>query len=255
MLAKINNKKILGFKYDNREWLYHEGIDKYVNSNGVPVDNEYLMYATNIITKVQVDDIIYKVGDFVSRNNTSEDTISKFYIHSGDVRTDFNENFSTSINNIKHINTSKEPLNLAKLEELILSKYDRKIRLEKTLIKTIRQQSVDEFLQNFFETYNHERDTIFADTLEVQTEKSKRRSLGDIFMLCRYYFPTCTLAEVLELLYVNFYENLPGFRTSYCNQINKRVWYLEDSDDENEQLNKSQTDEYGYKLNDYIEIL
>lgn len=141
------------------------------------------------------------------------------------------------------------------LETLILSKNQRQIRLEKTLKKTITNLGIKEFLCKFFEYYNDERNTIYCNDSTIQTPVNKRRSLGDIYMICKYYFPNITLKEVCKLLFIdlhNHYES--GFRTSYCSQINKRVWYYHVSAP-NLKGDSERNDEYGKKFQEYVNNL
>lgn len=103
------------------------------------------------------------------------------------------------------------------------------IRLEATLLKTVRKLTLKQFLTKFFTEWNSERNTIFVESREIQTAMNKRRSLGDIYMICKYYYPEITLKELIQLLYVDLASELSGFRTSICSQINKRVWYYDPS--------------------------
>ncbi len=139
---------------------------------------------------------------------------------------------------------------LVALEAQILKVRD--IRLEKTLKKSI-PTDLQSFLIKFFKTYNEEKDTIYTDDKTVQTTSGRRRSLGDIFKICKYYFPNCTLREVLVLLY----RTLPtvirdGFRTSYCTTIRKRVWYYDEGED-NGVFNQDQNDEYVHTVRWYTD--
>lgn len=121
---------------------------------------------------------------------------------------------------------------------------NRDIRLEKTLKKSL-PTNLKDFLLAFFRTYNAEKTTIYVDDKSVQTTVGRRRSLGDIFKICRYYFPTCTLKEVLTLLYVTLPKTLTdGFRSSYCGTINKRVWYYAPGNT-NTIANTDHKDEFG----------
>jgi hypothetical protein len=59
-----------------------------------------------------------------------------------------------------------------------------------------------------------------------QTTGGKRRSAGDIFRICKYYYPECTLKEVIltlnELTYEQFDKR--NVISSICSTINKRVY-------------------------------
>ena len=145
----------------------------------------------------------------------------------------------------------------ATVEATIIERNPRAIRLERVLKN--RTESLQNFLIKFFvgkgdmeKGWNYSRNTIFVDDSSVQTDAGRRRSLGDIYMICKYYYPQCTLNEVLNLLYIAIPEEITeGFRTSYCNTIHKRVWYYSEGDN-NAQIDH--TDEFGnsiefYKIN------
>lgn len=116
------------------------------------------------------------------------------------------------------------------------------------LLRNRKSQILPDFLRTFFLKWNDEKDTIFVENRDIQTAAGKRRSVGDIFMICRYYYPTCTLSEVYDKLLNLLPITMPsGFRTSYCSTINKRVWYF-DSTKESAQLDLHKADEYGNKI-------
>jgi hypothetical protein len=116
------------------------------------------------------------------------------------------------------------------------------------LLRNRKSQTLPDFLRTFFLTWNNEKDTIFVEDRDIQTAAGKRRSVGDIFMICRYYYPTCTLSEVYDKLLNLLPITMPsGFRTSYCSTINKRVWYF-DSTKESAQRDLHKADEYGNKI-------
>ena len=138
------------------------------------------------------------------------------------------------------------------LQEKILSD-PREIRLEKTLRS--RKESLKDFLIKFFKDYNENKNTIYVDDKSIQTDTGRRRSLGDIFRICKYYYPECTLKDILILLY----REIPiiitrGFRTSYCSTIKKRVWYY-DNNDNNTVANLTTKDEYGNIVSFYTSKL
>lgn len=141
---------------------------------------------------------------------------------------------------------------LAILEALILSKNTREIRLP-GLLRNRKTQTLESFLTKFFIEWNVEKITIFVDDSTEQTGINKRRSLGDIYIICKYYYPNCTLKEVLTLLYVTLNNNLTGFRTSYCHTIKKRVWYYSEHS-QNLQSGKDTIDEFNHALIYYINL-
>lgn len=101
--------------------------------------------------------------------------------------------------------------------------------------------SLKQWLLLFFST-NNNHPTIYADTKDsekvmYQCSAGRRRSLGDIYMICKYYYPDCTLEEVLKNLLWMLKGRLIG--GSHCNLIHKFVFH---------------TDSYVYKKGDPIEF-
>jgi hypothetical protein len=133
------------------------------------------------------------------------------------------------------------------LEARVLAANPDEIRLEATLLKSVRKLTLEQFLIKFFKEYNNERNTIFVESRATQTEMGKRRSLGDIYKICKYYFPEITLKELMQLLYVDLIA-IEGFRSSKCSQIGKRVWYYYQGSS-NVLLNTGDTDEYSNSVN------
>lgn len=120
------------------------------------------------------------------------------------------------------------------------------IRLAKFFKKNL-PDTLEEFLQNFFVTYNNEHPTIYVESKKEQTSVGRRRSLGDIFLICKYYYPSCNLNDVVKILFKTFPTKLKGFRSSYCYTINKRVFYYAQRAGA---LFQENTDEYG-KTNEF----
>jgi hypothetical protein len=133
------------------------------------------------------------------------------------------------------------------IQNQIITANPRPIRLP-GLLKNRKTQTLPDFLRTFFTDYNTNKDTIFVDNRDVQTAAGKRRSVGDIFMICRYYYSTCTLSQVYDILLNQLPISMPsGFRTSKCSTISKRVWYY-DATKESAQKDLNSIDEYGNKI-------
>ncbi len=118
-----------------------------------------------------------------------------------------------------------------------------------------RKETLNEFITKFLSNWNLKNDTIYVDTEEVQCSPDRRRSLGDIYNICLYYYPKCTIEEVATMLYILCDED-EGFRTSYCYTICKRVFYFEEGSP-NEIINRSKADEFGYTFecwNEYLDL-
>ena len=90
-----------------------------------------------------------------------------------------------------------------------------------------RREAPKAFLAKFFMNFNVENDTIYVENEVVQTERNKRRSLGDIYGVMKYYYPDITLEQVTRDLY-DLFDEVPRFRSSLCCTINKRVFYVGD---------------------------
>lgn len=88
-----------------------------------------------------------------------------------------------------------------------------------------RKESLETFLINFFTNYNLNKNTLFVSTGEVQTVPGKRRSIGDIYAICKYYYPNCTIKKVVDIVYNVLPQEVPRFRSSKCKMIKKRVFY------------------------------
>ncbi len=136
------------------------------------------------------------------------------------------------------------------IQAQILAANPRALKLPNLMRR--RTETLEQFLIKFLTIWNNDdqdeitpRATIYADDDSVQTEVGKRRSIGDLFMICRYYYPTCTLKQVASLLYQSLFNSIsPGYRSSICTTIHKRTFYY-DQEDVNGAYDKSTVDEYG----------
>jgi len=129
------------------------------------------------------------------------------------------------------------------LEQRILKDFDNKT-LKFDVFKRKKTETFEEFIKLFFER-NAEFATVWSNTGYEQTSKGRRRSLGDIFMICKYYYPNISLETIIRWLYG---KDTPGGR--YCGTVDKRVFrgnyqgVLNDLDIE---------DEYGNLITFYTE--
>lgn len=152
--------------------------------------------------------------------------------------------------------TVKKPEDLKKVyqqkldavTEKISKKYPRALRLDNGILKN-RKESVEKFLDKFFTKWNSEKNTIYADTKEIQTVAGRRRSLGDIFALCKYYYPDVKLEQIINHLHDNI-KTKTGWRTSYCSQTRCRMYYFA-SNSGNGVWDSSSKDEYEMTYADY----
>lgn len=126
----------------------------------------------------------------------------------------------------------------------------QEVRLQGVLKK--RKETLEQFIVKFFTKFNLEKDTIFVNTLEVQTSHGKRRSLGDIYMICKYYYPDVTVEEIAKIIYTNLRTH--RLRSSFCYNVKKRVWYYSETAESNV-YDEDVADEYGHKWKYYIDKL
>ncbi len=216
---------------------------------------------TTEVSVINLDGAEFKIGDRLVTGNIRR-TIGDFDIKRNALYIESTAGRDIHIaDTVKFVEpTVAAPTNktLEQIEEDIRAKYPRPIKLERLLKR--RTETLKEFLIKFFKgnpnneilPWNDTRNTIYVDDSTVQTPMEKRRSLGDIYMICKYYYPNCTLQEVVKLLYVTLIDELDeGMRTSYCNTIRKRVWYYS-FDTDGGVYNEDTVDEYGNKFNFYI---
>lgn len=242
------------------------GVSNYVHGNSTKHIYEFLCdpnYKINKVAKIS-GGVVQDTFELLERINLPNGPIMApihrieigqgndcvLHTSSGSVRLNNAIKYIEPKKGSKNINNSRFSHILAKIEKSYPS-----IRLEKTLKKSI-PSTVEEFLIKYFKELNKEKDTIVVETKQIQTSKNRRRSLGDIYMLCKYYFPKVTLDEIIGLLYgTKFSEKIgKGFRTSYCFTINRRVWYYSPCLN-SEVANTTYPDEFGNVYSYYTQNL
>ncbi len=227
-----------------------------------------------------IDTLVFTIGDYLNLNHNQSNRITDIKITNGICHLHCGPDNVNIVNAIRGIVPIPTPVPVAapvvratptqpistNSNESTLTAIQRNIegntpalRLEKTR-RDRRGQTLLSFLTDFFKDWNNEDGEIPKNTLlvsdgSVQTECGKRRSLGDLFMICKYYYPTITVKHLLKLLYVDLKQELqPGFRSSRCTQINKRVWYY-DVEQRNATADKTWSDEFGKRYNDYLPLI
>lgn len=103
---------------------------------------------------------------------------------------------------------------LDKSPNLYLRGYKRESRFEEWSLKDFIFQLLTKLSETCV-TVNELND-------EVYCKKSKRRSIGDIYRICKYYYSDVSLFEVQYTLAKLCKENLIGF--FYCNHNKSRVY-------------------------------
>lgn len=86
--------------------------------------------------------------------------------------------------------------------------------------------SLEDFVKSFVLSYRHHYCTINA-LGNIICYPGKRRSIGDIFLICKYYYPGCTLQQVLGILVGLLEDN--KISGGWCSTINKFVFHYDSS--------------------------
>ncbi len=97
------------------------------------------------------------------------------------------------------------------------------------------------FIKDFLYSYNKSNTTRSCPYGYQQCDRNRRRSLGDIYRICKYYYPNITLLQVLKVLIDLLNSRKIG--TCFCGTIRKQVYYTNNM----EQYDGS-TMEWGSKL-------
>lgn len=133
-------------------------------------------------------------------------------------------------------------LNLLCLIDYTLTEYDN---------------CVEDFIHNFLVVYNRKYKTgVVNKNIEVlekpvATNALKHRSLIDIFLISKYYFPECTLKQCIKGLY-SLNDSLC---TQICSTIHRRVYEIRITQSDLWKRHLADHDELGYNTNYYLTIL
>lgn len=114
-----------------------------------------------------------------------------------------------------------------------------------------RKEGLKEFIVRFFTEWNNENETIYTVANRKVCEPKCRRSLGDVYKICKYYYPKCTLKQVALILYIDCFDEIERFRSSFCSATKKRMFYVGDDDQDSEMLNKYIKDEFGFTYKEW----
>lgn len=138
---------------------------------------------------------------------------------------------------------SKDKFEIAE-EEILKSGL---LRLLGFLKKDLPEELRD-FLILFFEQLKDKYDTVTADKhRKYVTGTYKNRSTGEVFQICKYYFPDITFKEYIKTL--GKLAKDKEIESFICDDIEKRVWYS-GSDGITNSYYQSELD-HGLTINDY----
>lgn len=150
-----------------------------------------------------------------------------------------------------------------------LEKFEKSVEDHCLPIKFPDIDKIDGTLENFIENELFKLanlyGTVFVKTNKDQCRKRADRSLGDIYQICKYYFPETTVFDVIRIIFNKIQEKTnsdnpfdqedPFFVGHYCSMVRKRVWNTKQEKDNYILGNRIAYDEYGYQLSDYFEYL
>lgn len=134
---------------------------------------------------------------------------------------------------------------LSKIEKELLD--NGLLRLSFLKKEKLTEKTLKDFIIKFIRVYNNEKNT-YTLKGNLQCSNQCRRSGGDIFRICKYYFPKTKFIDVMRIL-----ESLPnetvGVRSSVCHTISKRVYYSFGDDTHITRIaNEDTLDEFGMNI-------
>lgn len=91
----------------------------------------------------------------------------------------------------------------------------------KNLFKTYDKKFILRFLRNI----NNEYYTVDSETNKITCRLSARRSIKDIYLIVKYYFPEITFEQVLEDIVELYNEKF--INGSFCNDVRLYVFYTD----------------------------
>lgn len=232
----------VSYKLDEQSGLYNtHRLTGEIFPNAEPIGFYDILQtgANPRITKIKrtTDNIQFKIGDLIDTTDAKKVTLESFKFVKNKLLVNGNITIET-------ISLWKEPVIQAKaksgtkiignnFKELqdIIERDNRPIKLgnktnpfDENKIANLKTD-LALFLKMFITDYNNNNDTCYVDSGRVQTERAKRRSLADIYMICKYYYPNCTLHEVIQALYAELPLIFTGLGSLICKAINKRIWW------------------------------
>ena len=141
-------------------------------------------------------------------------------------------------------------MTLEQIKEQLENDYPP-MRLKGFYKKWIKKVPLNEFIIEFLKEHSLNFPTINTNNKTIICANLKRRSLGDIYMICKYYYPKCTLEEVIKVLF-SLVGEVTGFRYTWCSQTERKMFYY--AENRNTEIQKYQRDEFDNIPNFYQNI-
>lgn len=107
--------------------------------------------------------------------------------------------------------------------------------------------NIEKFISDFFKN-NSSYPTLYAETNRLCCASNKFRSLVDIFLITRFYFPRISLQTVVKHLYRS---EGTVVNAQICQQVKRRVY---DGREQRHIRHTEAADELGYTHNDYVKF-
>lgn len=84
----------------------------------------------------------------------------------------------------------------------------------------IKSKTLEEFLSWELFHLIDEYETVFANTNTHQCKANRYRSGGDLFLICKYYFPESTFEGIRKTV-----QNMDVYNGWFCPDIQKQVYF------------------------------
>ena len=88
-----------------------------------------------------------------------------------------------------------------------------------------------DFIIEFFNSYNNECNTISSIYKKHICDTNRRRSLHDIYLITKYYYPEVTFLDVIKTIISLLKIGI--INGSYCSTVEKYVFYTNDLSNHN----------------------
>ena len=87
------------------------------------------------------------------------------------------------------------------------------------------------FIIEFFKTYNNECNTVHSGHSKIICDTNRRRSLHDIYLITKYYYPEVTFIDIIKTILSLL--KIGVIYGSYCSTVKKYVFYTNDLSNHN----------------------
>ncbi len=98
----------------------------------------------------------------------------------------------------------------------------KKEKLSKKFINS-KHSKFEDFIIEFFKIYNNECNTIHTNHSKIICDTNRRRSLHDIYLITKYYYPEVTFIDIIKTI-ISLLK-IGVICGSYCSTVNKYVFY------------------------------